>query len=452
MKLEVKSTKGVIAPETSVYLEATLTPPKPPKTKKQKPRKPIAVVLVFDRSGSMGALVGGAITYGVNYLPGQIGGAQIAGGVPMRASNEPFTKIACVRAAAEHMVDMLSDKDYMGIVSFSTTARVEIPLQQITPQSRAALVEQIRKFQPGETTNIEDGLEKAFGLFSAVEGKDLVCKAILLSDGIANVGCSDPDGLASVTKKGCKGKIVVSALGVGEDYQAQIMTAIAQAGQGEFYHIREAKEIEAIVAAEVAEAQTVTAKKVSLEISVPATVAIGDNLNGYTQDVSPKGVKIALGDLARVKTVITEISMPAKLKAKTMGIDVMCEYEDVLSGGLKTVSEKVCLKVVDRKEFEAHEADKDLGKRVGEMISASAVLRASVAYEQGDMAGVAMAFNAATTQLTSGDYGLSDADRASTTCALDSLRAQMASHSVSSGDAKLYASRAYGTTRSRNRS
>lgn len=440
MRLSVKTTKSVIAPQTSVYLEATLTPPEPPKT--GKPRKPVAIVLVFDRSGSMGQVMKTHGVCGVDQLPDPRGRR-----VPDLVS-EPFTKIACVRAAAERMVDSLSDSDYMGIVSFTSTARVEIPLTQISPASRTTLVDRIRRFQPGDTTNIEDGLDKAFGQFSDIQDKDLVCKVILLSDGIANVGCSDPDGLATITKAGSRGKIVVSTLGVGEDYQAGTMTAVAQAGQGEFYHIREAKEIEAIVAAEVVNAQAVTAKKVSLEITVPATVAIGNNLNGYPQDITSDGVRISIGDLAHSKTAIAEVSMPVDFDADNMDIEVSCAYEDVNSECRKALSQKVSLKIVDAKEFETSAADKDLGRRVGEILSADAILRASIAYEGGGIRKAVRALQDASAQISSSDW-ISDPDKASATSKLDRLRARISSHSVSRGDTKVLASMAYGTTRSR---
>ena len=75
---------------------------------------------------------------------------------------------------------------------------------------------------------------------------------ILLSDGLANAGESDPGALGRRAAKGFGDGMSVSTIGVGLDYNEDLMTRLADQGGGRYHYVRDSKEIERVLADEMA--------------------------------------------------------------------------------------------------------------------------------------------------------------------------------------------------------
>lgn len=82
--------------------------------------------------------------------------------------------------------------------------------------------------------------------------------------------------------------------------------------------------------------------------------------------------------------------------------------------------------------------------------SANVMLRASIAYERGDVRCATKLLDDAASQLILGDW-LSDVDKASASSDLTNVRRRIESRSLRSGDAKSFASLAFAKTRSREK-
>ncbi len=101
-----------------------------------------------------------------------------------------------------------------------------------------------------------------------------VNRCLLLTDGLANVGITDPDQLASHAAELRARGVSTSTFGVGNDFDERLLQALADAGGGHFYYIADAPQIRDAITSEVGETLEVVARDVDLEITARDDIRI----------------------------------------------------------------------------------------------------------------------------------------------------------------------------------
>ena len=316
--VNLAATRAAIAPNAgTTHLRITVTPPLDEASGSS--RRPVALMLVADRSGSMKEPAGSpadeppAAGPPVVPAPSPIVAWPNRAPVPMPLyQSEHRTKMSVLRDAAERLVDVMHDEDLLGLVSFSDIAQRDLPLAPLTGSMRLTARQAIRTLRPDASTNLADGLRMAFEQFNAETLRTHICKVLVITDGQANVGVRDADGLASIVAPASDHGITLSAIGVGVSYDAAVLGAIARAGNGEYHHIESALGIDALLRSDLEATSSVTLRGVEVLITA-GSAAIGTNLNGYRQTQTSQGVQVVLGDLARPRDIWLELSSPVML-------------------------------------------------------------------------------------------------------------------------------------------
>lgn len=322
LSIEIAATRAAIAPSGgTTHLRITVIPPANEATAAS--RRPVALMLVADRSGSMKEPAGPPIAEEPQPVAPPFPPAprpiiarpfQAPAPAPMPMyGSEHRTKISVLRDAAERLVDAMRDEDLLGLVSFSDVAQRDLPLAQLGNGMRQTARQAIRALRPDASTNLADGLHLAFDQFSPETLRTHICKVLVITDGQANVGVRDADGLASIVAPAADRRITLSAIGVGLSYDAAVLGAISRAGNGEYHHIESAVGIDALLRSELDATAAVTLRGVEVLITAGGA-AIGANLNGYRQSQTPQGVQVVLGDLARPREIWLELTSPVALQ------------------------------------------------------------------------------------------------------------------------------------------
>lgn len=204
------------------------------------PRAPLAVMLAVDVSGSMS-------------------GAKLAA-----------VREACVRVAAA-----LDETDLLGICAFDSRASVRLPLSTMDAPGRSAAIAAIQGLHGGDTTALCDGWRLAADALAADDarfaGRSL--HVVLLSDGMGNVGVTDPETLAEFASATALRGISTSAIGVGDDWSSDQLEAFALAGGGRLHHAIRADEIATLLTGELHGMQRVGAVAVELSFALPSGFA-----------------------------------------------------------------------------------------------------------------------------------------------------------------------------------
>ena len=224
------------------------------------PRPSTAVALVIDRSGSMAA-----------------------------------EKIRQARRAAQMLVSRLDDRDQISVVSYSSDYSVDLPLTRVKGQ-RNRIHRIIEGILDGGGTNLSGGLQAGLRTLAAAD-HNVTRRLILLSDGNANQGLTDPTAIAEIAAEARRGGVTVSTLGVGVDFNEDLMTLVAQSGAGGYYYARNAAAIADAFQVELAGLKAIVARQVELSLELPAGVRVSE-VFGYRTEVRGGRIVIPVGDMA----------------------------------------------------------------------------------------------------------------------------------------------------------
>ncbi|MCX6926080.1 MAG: VWA domain-containing protein [Verrucomicrobia bacterium] len=97
-------------------------------------------------------------------------------------------------------------------------------------------------------------------------------RVLLLSDGLANVGPSSTQALRQLGHALSERGISVTTIGVGDDYNEDLMAGLAEASDANYYYVKDTEKLPEIFAKELGALVTVAAREVRIEIICPKGV------------------------------------------------------------------------------------------------------------------------------------------------------------------------------------
>src|SRR5262249_24588100 len=131
--------------------------------------------------------------------------------------------IEALRHAAHTMVDRMSPRDHLAVVTFDSTAQVVVPSTVLSASARADALDKIDGLRARGTTDMADGL--ALALQQAAQGRAAgsIDRIVLLGDGVAN----DPAPLPSLVEQARAARISITTLGLGIEFDEGLLGRIA---------------------------------------------------------------------------------------------------------------------------------------------------------------------------------------------------------------------------------
>jgi Ca-activated chloride channel family protein len=147
------------------------------------------------------------------------------------------------KAAAAALVKRLEPHDVFALVTFSNDAHAVVKEGVIGPRRRAVL-DRIAGVVADGGTNLSAGLDLAYKMATSGDASDDVVKVVmLLSDGQANQGDADPQSLAARSARAFDQSVQTSAFGLGDSFDAPLLSSIAERGAGGYYYLADASQI-----------------------------------------------------------------------------------------------------------------------------------------------------------------------------------------------------------------
>lgn len=147
------------------------------------------------------------------------------------------------RDAAAALVNKLEPSDDFSLITFSSDAQVLVPDGAVGPR-KADILQKIKGVKADGGTNISAGLDLGYKeAHSPRINPDAVKIVMLLSDGHANAGDSNPRSLSDRSAKAFQDGIQTSSFGLGPDFDASLMSTIADKGAGGYYYLADSTQI-----------------------------------------------------------------------------------------------------------------------------------------------------------------------------------------------------------------
>ncbi len=146
-------------------------------------------------------------------------------------------KLLIAQQALRALFERLAPEDRFGLVEYSDYARVLAPLQHATASAKGNFYRMTDRLSARGSTNLSDGLDNGVNLLKNQRFPNRSGRLLLLSDGLANAGDSSLAGLTARARSAAMNGLAVTTMGVGTDFDENLMTSLSTAGTGAFYYI-----------------------------------------------------------------------------------------------------------------------------------------------------------------------------------------------------------------------
>jgi Ca-activated chloride channel family protein len=188
-----------------------------------------------------------------------------------RSGSMRGAKIEQARQAAEMLVERLQPDDIFSLVIYDSEVETLVPPQPVGHRADSIRA-QIRALQPGGSTALYHGVEAGGRHLAEFFSEQKINRVLLLSDGIANVGPSSNREIASLGTSLANRGISVTTIGLGDDYNEDLMTALAEASDANYYHVADVEALPDVFKRELGELEKIVARRLTVEITFPEGV------------------------------------------------------------------------------------------------------------------------------------------------------------------------------------
>jgi len=334
--------------DNDLHLVVSLTAPK---GDWQAKRPPLCILPVLDISGSMGG-----------------------------------DKLAYAKQSILKLIEHLSSEDYLGIISFSNSARVDAKPVKMIPENKEALKALVGRFKVEGGTNFSSGM--LLGLQTANE-MDLpeatLVRVIMFTDGQPTHGVTDPVGLNGLLEKQA-GRASVSAFGYGDDANQDLLQALSTKGNGNYAYVRDPDGALAAFGKELGGLLSTYAQDVVIEVIphnghlVTKVLSDADVEEETTGEVQVKIPHILSEENVNLVLMVKLASQKQPGPRQVNAVDVKLKYQVIDADGklvTKTAEAKAKVQFV-----KAGDEQKTPTKEVDEVVARAQLVEAQVEAEK----------------------------------------------------------------------
>ncbi len=240
-------------------------------------------------------------------------------------------KLGYAKEAIKFLLRHMTKRDIFSLVLYDD--RVDVAIAPVQVGDRRKLFEIVDGIKDRGSTNLSGGMLEGYYQVSKNLKKGQVNRVFLISDGLANVGVTDPAMIQRIAREKSREGISISTFGVGKYFNEILMTGISEYGQGNYYYIGKPEKIPEIFTREMEGLLSVVAQNCRLRF-VPAGGTVLQNVYGYSHEREGEGISVKLGDLVSEEKKLALLSVkpfPRNRGTWTMG-RVILSYDDVVSG------------------------------------------------------------------------------------------------------------------------
>lgn len=367
-----------------------------------------------------------------------------------RSGSMHGSKLHAARRAAAMLTRRLAPLDTVSVVTFDN--EVEVVAHPATGEAQEGLPALIDSIECGGTTNLSGGWLRGRDLVADNLREGGVNRVILLTDGQANVGLTEPGQLIGLAQQGARVGVSTTTIGFGQDYDEDLLQAMADAGQGGTYYIEKEDQASGVFEEELEGLLSIAAQNVRVTVQPGAHADSVKVLHQYPSHAEGDVLTLEVGDLyaREPRRILMAFLIPPD--RGTVGADADVAHLTITAhvitaeGGVELHNVTI---PVTLSPTEGGKAEPEIRKEILLVEAARLRQEALKARDRGDFGGAA----ASLLSLREAAAGyLDDAQVAEELRDLESMAMSFEDEQVSAADIKYLKQRAYSAHRSRRES
>ena len=253
-----------------------------------------------------------------------------------RSGSMEGQKLNDARQAVIRLLDQLGPDDRLGLVTYSNSVQTQSGLVSMNEANRRRLTSAVEHLHAGGGTNLGGGLKRGMAVLMQAPSDLRQRKVILISDGLANQGVTDPNALGRMASAAVENHFSISTVGVGLEFNEMLMTAIADQGAGHYTFLEDPQVFAQVFESEFQATRHVAAADVNIRIPLETGVRLVA-AGGYPIRHEDGSVIIHPGNLlsGQSKTLYLTFQVPTAVEKEIVMGRVQVRYQR--QGRLQTV-------------------------------------------------------------------------------------------------------------------
>jgi len=302
-----------------------------------------------------------------------------------RSGSMQGRKLQEAKAAAGYCVDQLLPTDRISAIIFDDEVDVLIPSQ--TVENKELLKRAINSVQTNGSTALHDGWVRGGLKVSEHLNGDGINRVLLITDGQANVGETRVHKLVDQARELAARNVTTSTIGIGRDFNEDLLLPMAEAGQGNSWHVEEPQDMVKIFQTELHGLINQVAHSVTLAIKPLAGAVVKDVLNDFETDTSGR-CRLPNLRAGAPLDVVVRFSVPAGDAGRSIELaEFTLAYIDQESGEQRVLAATFAAIFDTPEAIESLVENAEVARAVQLLMNARARREAMVRMDQNDYTG-----------------------------------------------------------------
>ena len=297
-----------------------------------------------------------------------------------RSGSMSGDKIEYARQAIAYAVQQLLPSDRLSLTLFDTNVETKIPSTLATDKQK--ILDIVRRIRTGSSTALYDGWVNGGNQVKNYLNPEHLNRVILLSDGLANVGETNPDAISTEVHNMMQKGITSSAFGVGDDYDEDMLEAMARSGDGNFFHIDSPDQLPEIFEVELQGLLASLGKSVKLALLPLQGTVLSQVLNDLEQD-EEGAIKLPNLTVGNTLKVVLRLRIPALTESSDV-LNLKLSWQSIEDNVSQIVEGNLRLEVVSAEQMSEFPANPEVQEQVALLMAARARQEAIDFGDRGD--------------------------------------------------------------------
>jgi Ca-activated chloride channel family protein len=232
-------------------------------------------------------------------------------------------KLEAAKEAARSLAQRLWPEDMVSVVTYDES--VHVVAHPATGEAQAGLSDLIAAIYAGSTTNLSGGWLKGRDFVAANRRDGAVNRVLILTDGLANVGITEPAKLTGLCRTAAANGITTTTIGFGAGFNEDLLTAMSDGGGGAAYYIEHPDQAPGVFDEELEGLLSISAQNLTVRLEPTAGNECVQVWHEYPSTAEGDTLVLSIGDLyaREARHVLAEFLLkPAAEGAEEAEIDV----------------------------------------------------------------------------------------------------------------------------------